>query len=114
MSTDATTTAIRQPDTHAVFRSEAGAMPPEAWARGPAISLACAGCGAAAGVPCRRPQGGNEVVCFTRDAAALRHGLLRRCRALTWDGRHTKPQRLACDPALLPAATTIPGQDRLL
>lgn len=86
----------------------------EGWARDPAITLACDRCGADAGTPCRRPRGGNEVVCYGRDQRAVEQGLLTRCAALTWDGRHRKPQRLACDPAFLPAVATVPAQGWLL
>ncbi len=49
-----------------------------------------------AGEPCRRPHGGNENACIARDVLAMQGGLLSRCQALTWDGRHTKPLPLAC------------------
>ena len=86
----------------------------EAWARDPAITLACRQCGAEAESPCRRRDGGNETVCYGRDRHAVEQGLLTRCPALTWDNRHRKPQRLACDPAFLPVVAMVPAQEWLL
>ena len=66
------------------------------WAGGdPAYSLACRGCGAPAGAPCCRPEGGNERVCHQRDRDARTTGLLIACEGLSWDGRHDKPLPLS-------------------
>jgi len=64
----------------------------------PAYDVACRGCGARPGTPCRRAEGGNERVCFQRDRDALREGLLPPCTGLSWDGRHDKPLRLSAAP----------------
>ena len=66
------------------------------WPTDPALPLDCLRCLAVAGEPCRRPLGGNENACIARDVLAMRGGLLSRCQALTWDGRHSKPLPLAC------------------
>ncbi len=66
------------------------------WPTDPALTLACPRCLAVAGEPCRRPHGGNENACIARDVLAMQGGLLSRCQALTWDGRHSKPLPLAC------------------
>ena len=76
------------------------------WPTDPALSLACPRCLAPAGEPCRRPLGGNENACIARDVLAMRDGLLSRCQALTWDGRHSKPLPLACTIVL---ASRTPG-----
>ncbi len=86
----------------------------EAWSRDPATTLACDQCGADADAPCQRGHGGNEAVCHGRDQQAVKRGLLTHCPALTWDGRHRKPQQLACDPAFLPAVAVVPAQGWLL
>ncbi|GFE97847.1 hypothetical protein [Gluconobacter sp. Gdi] len=45
------------------------------WEEGdPALTIACAGCGAPADEPCRRRSGGNERVCACRDEAAVQRG----------------------------------------
>ena len=76
------------------------------WSDGdPALSLACRGCGAKAGSPCQRPQGGNERVCFQRDRDALAERLMLPCDGLSWDGRHDKPLKLSLNP--LPQAIPI-------
>jgi len=67
------------------------------WPTDPALSLACPRCRAVAGEPCHRPLGGNENACIARDVLAMQGGLLSRCEALTWDGRHSKPLPLACE-----------------
>ena len=77
------------------------------WPTDPALALACPRCLAVAGEPCRRPLGGNENACIARDVLAMRGGLLTRCQALTWDGRHSKPLSLAC--TIVPAYG-IPGR----
>lgn len=65
------------------------------WEEGdPAYQIACRGCGAPKGMPCRRPAGGNERVCPERDIDTTRAGLLQRCDGLSWDGRHDKPLAL--------------------
>ncbi len=66
------------------------------WPTDPALTLDCPRCLAVAGEPCRRPLGGNENACIARDVLAMQGGLLSRCQALTWDGRHNKPLPLAC------------------
>ena len=76
------------------------------WPTDPALALACPRCLAVAGEPCRRPHGGNENACIARDVLAMQGGLLSRCEALTWDGRHSKPLPLAC--TIVPAYA-IPG-----
>ncbi|MFT9159468.1 MAG: hypothetical protein ABF491_03820 [Acetobacter sp.] len=69
------------------------------WSDGdPAYGLSCRGCGAMAGQPCQRPEGGNERVCHQRDQDARRAGLLIRCDGLSWDGRHDKPLPLSASP----------------
>ncbi|MBB2157916.1 hypothetical protein HLH33_16680 [Gluconacetobacter diazotrophicus] len=64
----------------------------------PAYRIACRGCDAAIGSPCRRPRGGNERVCHQRDTDALRQGLFEPCEGLSWDGRHDKPLPLYGGP----------------
>ena len=64
----------------------------------PAYRVACRGCAAPAGVPCRRPRGGNERVCHQRDTDAIGMGLLDPCDGLSWDGRHDKPLPLFAAP----------------
>ena len=76
------------------------------WPTDPALTLACPRCLAVVGEPCRRPHGGNENACIARDVLAMQGGLLSRCQALTWDGRHSKPLPLACK--IVPAFA-IPG-----
>ena len=76
------------------------------WPTDPALTLACPRCLAVAGEPCRRPLGGNENACIARDLLAMQAGLLDRCEALTWDGRHRKPLPLACRIVFTPR---VPG-----
>lgn len=64
----------------------------------PALTLVCRGCGAPAGSPCQRAQGGNERVCHQRDADAQRLRVMAPCDGLSWDGRHDKPPLLHALP----------------
>lgn len=86
----------------------------EDWETGdPALRVGCPACKACALHPCRRGKGGNEHVCAGRDLAAERLGLLSVCPALSWTGRHSKPQPFLCSaeppPGAMPILTASPA-----
>ena len=67
------------------------------WPSEPALKVACPRCQARLGDRCswRGPHG---YTCHIgRDLQAMREGHLTACDALTWDGRHSRYEVLACD-----------------